>query len=500
MVLLPVKNFLVPLSIMNKLENYITYGFPTIIISSPRAVGKTSFLQLLCRDKPIRDTKYCYVKMDVDVSPFDTFCRAGLVWSDIKRTWSFPLEWRSKRVIVIMDDAQAVYTNELFWSILFRSPGDSLPNNFILVIACTYLLSVEVEFKACLSKIEYSDFLLSEEQSLQLVQDSRMGLHSRLTCYPILVKLIVNDCNGHIGALRITIDELNVSSNKKSFANQNEAIASYLNHHIQTLYSRCWSFQKDATWDSLIEKYLIKLIGNVPLSAALEYHPALDRLIKVGILLVNVFATNSIQFSGQLAKRFFYHKIYSNINRASGITFHNLQDLVIQAVKQLSAHVLQQSAKYSQKEEFDDFFPQPDTFQHLFMQSLLKLTPSHIKIIPELGKSFISQTIPRNEIDFYVKNNGNDVDWGIELVVSGKRRIEENIIKRFAPPATTKYEGLQCKDSIVIDFRWGKASSNDQVVFKHEKKITVFFNCVNFKTCSYIVGYSNNIVTLELDN
>jgi len=88
------------------------------------------------------------------------------------------------------------------------------------------------------------------------------------------------------------------------------------------------------------QKYLFKLIGNVVLVASSEYDFALKRLIKAGILLVNV-GTNTIEFSCQLAKRYFCETYYGN--RASQTLYKTLQDLAIQAIQLLSARALQQS-------------------------------------------------------------------------------------------------------------------------------------------------------------
>ena len=90
------------------------------------------------------------------------------------------------------------------------------------------------------------------------------------------------------------------------------------------------------------------------------------------------------------------------------------------------------------------------------------------------------------------------IDWGIELLILG-RKVGEHV-DRFAEMGKDgkpgKYVGLKCTDHIVIDFRWGEATHQ---VLKDEKKMTVFFNSTDFKTCSYIMGLSGEIVRLELN-
>jgi len=77
--------------------------------------------------------------------------------------------------------------------------------------------------------IEFSHFLLTNEQSMQLlIMDSRIGLVNKLKCYPILIGLIINECSGHIGALRMTINQLNESNYNVSFASHVKKKKPYL--------------------------------------------------------------------------------------------------------------------------------------------------------------------------------------------------------------------------------------------------------------------------------
>jgi hypothetical protein len=79
-------------------------------------------------------------------------------------------------------------------------------------------------------------------------------------------------------------------------------------------------------------------------------------------------------------------------------------------------------------------FPKEATIQHLFMASLLSLTPINVKILPELGKTYplegvATSTAIQGEIDFYIRNC--DFSWGIELLVEG-RGVGEHV-HRFGP-------------------------------------------------------------------
>ena len=359
--------------LMNTVVKYINDKKEVIILSSPRASGKSSFLQLFRRDRPV-NAIYRYVKMDKKkkLNGLEQLkMKAKISFNESEDTWRFPPEMKNGRVIVIIDDAQEMYDDPM-WSTLLKSGGNSLPSNFVLLIACTHLLSggdSPVEFHSCSSRIGFSEFLLSKEESHRLVLDPRIGLNTPLKDYETLREMIVNDCNGHIGSLRMTIDELNEININTPLKDEHQAISSYFNIAVPQLYKRCWSFNfRDVHWDEVIEKYVVALLANDFLTVEIgEGDKRLKRLLKAGILRRNE-ETQSLQFSSQLAKRFFCEKYYTD--RASSHEFKNLQELAVKCVEVMPAHVLAQSVveqKMLKSKEPD--FPKEATLQHLFTKS-----------------------------------------------------------------------------------------------------------------------------------
>ena len=78
------------------------------------------------------------------------------------------------------------------------------------IIICTYLLSntynvSPLEFQS-LSRIENEDLILTREDSIKLPTLKEIGLPFALHNYSIFLKLMVNECAGHIGALRISVE------------------------------------------------------------------------------------------------------------------------------------------------------------------------------------------------------------------------------------------------------------------------------------------------------
>jgi hypothetical protein len=100
-----------------------------------------------------------------------------------------------------------------FWTTIFDSDV-ATPKNFTFVFASSYLqtlgsLENPLVLKACPNRINVHDFLLSKEESHQLILDDRIGLQGELKNYPLLHGVIERNSNGHIGCFRMSIDALN---------------------------------------------------------------------------------------------------------------------------------------------------------------------------------------------------------------------------------------------------------------------------------------------------
>jgi predicted AAA+ superfamily ATPase len=168
-------------SLMNQFKGFLEAGEETIFITSPRATGKTSFLQLVRRDKPI-DAIYFYVKVIESENPFQQLkTETGIEWNEKEYQWFYPDDLKERKVVIIVDDAHKIYHDEYFWTILFKSLVPT-PKNFIFVFACSYLRTIgsmenPLILTPCRSRINVHDFLLSKEEFHQLILDDRIGLN-----------------------------------------------------------------------------------------------------------------------------------------------------------------------------------------------------------------------------------------------------------------------------------------------------------------------------------
>jgi hypothetical protein len=114
---------------------------------------------------------------------------------------------------MFLDDAQEKYWDIRFWEQLLKVSCNWLPSNFRVVISSTHLLSVSSSSPAsfeCLPKIERGDFLLTPNESKQFLELPVIGLPQKFKSEN-LKQLIISHCGGLIGALRLSIDSLNIS-------------------------------------------------------------------------------------------------------------------------------------------------------------------------------------------------------------------------------------------------------------------------------------------------
>ena len=202
----PWQNALPRASVIHKLTNLLCSS-KFVVMSSAAATGKTSILQLVQRINFQLPHSFMYIRMSSSISPYDLFKARGI--DLLNGTLSSAL--LGKDFIILLDDAQVAYGFVDFWGALIKDPSvHALLSKFKFVISATYLLSGSgspVVFED-LSRILPSDMLLSEDEAFQFLNDPAMGLPSELMSFNILKGMMVNECNGSIGALRIASETL----------------------------------------------------------------------------------------------------------------------------------------------------------------------------------------------------------------------------------------------------------------------------------------------------
>jgi hypothetical protein len=464
-----------------------------MIISSPRASGKSSLLQIVRSVKPIEGARYLYVKFSKDKEAFQQLqTKTGLSYHHREERWCLEVEDPEiDKIVLIIDDAQFQYENSDFWETLFKSCSTFPVKNFYFIIAATYLLTGGDSPIECnnvnIPRLRFGDLKVTETESSEIIDSREMGLHKPMNGFMLLKKLIKNECDGHIGALRMTIDRLNTINNNTPLVREEDAIAQFFDINLGVTYSRCWSFEMTEEQHQFIKSQITFILSGVDINYD-EANTEVKNLIKAGILQGSQ-SGDVVKFSSPLAERYFYSKYF--ITRAKDVNYTNLEDLATKAIRKMSSMTLSQSIVPGTAS-----FPKEATIQHLFMKSLLSLTKINVKILPELGRTYpidgieTSTAIP-GAIDFYLRNC--NFAWGIELLVEG-RGVGEHV-RRFGEDG--KYSRLECTDYIIIDLRRGKPNHG---VKKHKKKMTVFFESDNFQVCCLISGESKEIVSMRLES
>jgi hypothetical protein len=301
-------------SLMNKFKQFLVREERLIVISSPRATGKTSFLQLIRRDKPV-DAVYVYVKMIASKDPFQQLkTRTGMEWNEEEEEWVYPNVLKERNVVVIVDDAQEIYQYDKFWATLFNSTRP-VSKNFSFVISCTCLQTIgsktsPVVLKACPNKINVHDFLLSKEESLQLILNDRIGLLGAMKNYSMLHGILERGSHGHIGSLRMSINSLNKTNKISPQESESVAIVSHLCNDVRHTYDSCWYFHFDEGWEDKIEEYMIPILAWEQPRKAVQDDERMMGLVGAGILMFTDEEERSVELISPLAKQYFCQRFY----------------------------------------------------------------------------------------------------------------------------------------------------------------------------------------------
>jgi energy-coupling factor transporter ATP-binding protein EcfA2 len=457
-------------------------------LTSPASSGKSSLLKLY--QHSLKNANVVWISCLSLESCDQLLLKEGIDFSNKTTTEKLG----KKATIVFLDDAQAKYENIEFWGLLIKSSPNWLPSNVRFIISSTHLLSgggpSPLAFQA-LPKLERSDFLLDPIESNKFLEMSVIGLPERLKIDK-LKQVITRECGGLIGALRQSVDSLKERFAKDAKPSEPALLQHFLSNDL--LSNMCRSFGE--THSDPIEndsKRFLKMImvdGVFTKSWTDQQDQDTYSLLKnTGVLIE--FPNKTFGFSSQLAKRYYYNKIFPD--RAKTTNPSNLEELIRKVIGNMSATILKNSTTPGD-------FPKEAVFQHLFMEGLARYTMHDCCICPELSKIFpsgiinssIHQTIP-GEIDFYL--NG-DLRWGIELLVNGDGIGEH--IDRFTLP-DGKFVSLAVKDYTVVDFR-RNSTGQPTNISKHSNRITVFFQKDDYSIAHCIFGQDSDIVEINLSN
>jgi len=452
--------------------------YKTVIMSSPAGTGKTSSLQMFCKSN-ISEMNIVYVKMNQEQTGIHTLAQFGLDLSGA--TCIVDPRYGNKITVFLLDDAQWRYGEPMLWDKMIKQESFT-PDHVRFLVSATHYLGGSlspVEFNSIPdgAKIPFSHLLLSEEDSKRFLVNY---LNFRFGSDDELVQIIVNDCGGNIGALRIANDDLDESF--RFWTNQNLTYERISSHYMSTKLlgkmGRCFGTDPLAELASEMMGLVRKLLFSQQIQYA--YLPSqLANLVRCGILAYN---EQTISFMSPLAKRYFMNYFYP---QRGLVEPDNLLDLVKSVLQNMSSNTLQQSVVGGN-------IPKEAMFQHLFMSGVAASTPSNIAIHPELSRVIGDTARINGEIDFFI--NGS-LRWGVELLIQGSGVGEH--ISRFGAD-TGKYAPLRMRDYIIVDFRQNPSGTIPKNIIKHEKKLSVIFKAGDYRTCNCEYGSGETMSQFSL--
>ena len=459
-------------------------------LTSPASSGKTSLLKLY--QHSLRKTKTIWISCLSNESAFELLTNRGINLN--KGLCGKNLEKRT--TVVFLDDAQAKYEDTSFWELLIKSSPNWLPRNIRFVISSTHLLHGERASSPMvlegLPRLERNDFLLTLQESNEFLELSVVGLPQKMKS-EILKDVLVKECGGLIGALRQSIDSLKDRFAKDPEPHESALLQYFLSNDLLVRISRCFGTAHSAPIGNDLKTHLKEILGNdrTPIVRTWTYlqdEDVYSRLKQGGILVE--FPDDSIRFTSQLAKRYYFKWIFPNRTITAPAS---LLELIKKVIANMSASVLK-------KATMPGDFPKEAVFQQLFMQGLASNTCTDCSICPELSKIFpeessddVTQEKIAGEIDFYL--NGN-LRWGIELLVNGVGIGEH--MSRFSPP-NGKYAALAVNDYAVVDFRRNSTGLPTNIS-KFPKRVSVFFKSGDYTIARCIFGEDTAVIDIRLSD
>lgn len=483
-------------------------------LGAPAASGKTSLLQLFQQFSGERGITCIYVSL-----LFEDY-RAVLS----KKTGINADTWRleedenghcvcadsSKSFVVMLDDAQHQYGNSGLWASLIKNDFQhSLPDNIRFVISATYSLGTDdspVDFKT-LPKLTLRNFRLCQEEVDEFIRLSSVRMSAEragvLLVDPAIRNVIAANCNGHIGALSVSVREISKHFFHYATVTVEGIVSFYLSKAMYSHFLRCFSSGVDFLPEQM-RACLVKCLTMGPLSVTQYESPeAYRRLVRSGVL--EEAENGTVKFTSPAAASYINDLIFPH--RSEELIDKVRDRGVFALMKSVLAHMSASTLRQSVVDPSTDV-PSEATFQHLMLAGLEAETPASCFICPELSKYFPPP--PSQEMgvvgaadlgdlppvsgrcDYFL--NGT-LRWAIEALINGSS-VGEHLSRL---ESEGKYVGLDYVDYLVVDFRVN-ATGEPTNVRRHEHRMSVFFQQGDFSCCSVLCGLAQPAERITLVN
>jgi hypothetical protein len=470
-----------------------------IHLGAPAASGKTSLLQLFQPYCGERGVTCIYVSMLLEDFKGELRDKTGI---NVDRWMLEPdpngrcvCADTSKQFVVMLDDAQHRYGDESLWTGLIKSDfRHRLPGNIRFIISATYSLRTDVspvDFRT-LPKLVREDFRLSQEEVDEFIRLSSVRAYAEragcLLVEPEVRNVIATNCNGHIGALSVSVREIVKHFSHNTAVTVEGIVDFYLSKAMVSRFLRCYSSGVDSLPDRM-RACLVRCLSEGLLSVPRDENPvAYLQLVRSGVLDETV--DGRAKFTSPAAANYINDLMFP---RRSDMAVGDVRERgIFRLMKSVVAHMSGTTLRQSVVDSSTDM-PSEAIFQHLLLAALEAETPASCFICPELSKYFPpphshemdaerAAHLPeaRGRCDYYLSG---ELRWAVEALISDSGRGEH--VSRLEGQA--KYVGLDYADYLVIDFRVN-ATGEPTNVQRHARRMTVFFKRRDFRFCSVLCG------------
>ena len=406
-----------------------------VLLSSPAGSGKTVLMKLFAA---AYGNTINLVELDFTnpQTPAELLLGVGI---DVNA----PRECQiNQETIIMVDDVQAKYSDTGFWTYFLKSVLPKLPLTVRFLLSATHILQAgpnpsPANFSE-FSRLKIADFKLSNSQC-ETVLDlaaKAVGLSHVFKEYLKFRRCIVLESQGLVGAIRVAVKATYDHFHGHGDFSEEDAFGFYFSSKYDEYLGRCFSggfmqLPHNAPLLRSLRECLVhtKLgVRKFLSSLGAESQKLFYQMMAAGIITEK---DGYVEFTSQLAQRYFCYLLFSN--RSADPSPLSFGKAIIQALRNISAYSLSQSVI----PEPDPSFPKEPTFQHLFMDALMAVTPPSARVLcPEFSKIFptVAGDADDNDNgdgdDDYVQSDFVNADWnvlgkGVEEVKEGVDEAEE---------------------------------------------------------------------------
>ena len=379
--------------------------------------------------------------------------------------------------ILLCDDMQNVRSS--FWEKLVNS--DFLKKHKLRIVGATTRQCASdpaspLHVLGTDALLTFSDLRLSSEEVEEFLLKFLRTKHNLLrlpeTDKQMVINATVDQCNGHVYAIKVSLDKLDDFAQLSSDVNAKLMISHLLsNAFLKHTYIRIWPKNVDNFSPEMRLELENAMINDTPVSTDIQ-----KLLLEVYFLQDSnqsieprLWSEVKQEVSFKLSARRLYSCLFST-RAPVGSTVSSIEDLVSRSLSKFKRENLLQSVKASDSKVP---FPKEGLLQQMFFMGLTSSLPASTEVVAEMSAILPKRgSRKKGELDFYV-NSG--YYYGIEPMRQGNNFKEHK--ERFLEPIAGhsdwgKYFTPEIKAFRVVDFEAAGFEAKD----KDESRLLVVFS------------------------